>query len=294
MTELKGKQVVNLSQLGQDAVKNIGRELSGANEDRRSKMILDHIFAFVGLSGGVGVSTIVANTAYALKRVGYSVLVIDTNILYPIQHSFFRVKQEVASKDFFSYLFGECALGECIRYPMGNNLGVMVANNRGLIEVVDSDTKDASNAFLEALERVGSLFDFVLIDTNNNLNSELSNSALYKADRIIAVMDENIECLSNYNRMTAAMGACGIDYSRIKTVMNQRTDIQYSKSVFKDFGIDLMHVLPFDSKVRESGLKGEIFIQKGESMSRNSARFNQGITDLANSIKQLSGAKNRE
>lgn len=293
--ELRGRQVVNLSENFNSTVKNLGRELSGTDfNDKRNKMILDHIFCFTGLAGGVGTSTLVANTAFTLKKMGYSVLVIDTNIMYPIQHSFFKIKQEISTKDFFSFLYGECSLGECIKYPMGNDLGVILANNRGLIELVDAETKESANAFLECLERVGSLFDFVLIDTGNNLNSELVNTALYKSDRIIAVMDENIECLSNYNRLTGAMGACGIDYTRIKTVMNKRTSIQYTRSIFKDFGIDLIEVLPFDLAIVQSGLKGEIFCQKGESMSRTAAAYAKGIKSLAQALVQISGGMSKD
>lgn len=288
---LQGRQVVNLSEGFNSTVKNIGKELSGADfNEKRKKMILDHIFCFTGLAGGVGTSTIVANTAFSLKKKGYSVLIIDTNIMFPIQHSFFKIKQEVSTKDFFSFLNGECTLGECIKYPIGHELGVIIANNRGLIDLVDAETKESANAFIELLERVGSLFDFVLIDTGNNLNSELTNAALYKADRIIAVMDENIECLSNYNRLTQAMGTCGIDYSTIKTVMNKRTSIQYSKSNFKSFGIDLIAMLPFDLGVIGSGLKGELFCQNGESMSRTASAFVTGIADLAYEIAKLSGS----
>lgn len=293
--ELKGRQVINLSENLNSTVKNLGRELSGADlQEKRNKMILDHIFCFTGLAGGVGTSTLVANTAFTLKKLGYSVLIIDTNIMYPIQHSFFRIKQEVSTKDFFSFLYGECSLGECIKYPMGNDLGVMLANNRGLIDFVDTETKESANAFIECLERVGSLFDFVLIDTGNNLGSELTNAALYKADKIIAVMDENIECLSNYNRLTGAMGACGIDYTRIKTVMNKRTSIQYTKSIFKDFGIDLIAVLPFDLAIICSGLKGEIFCQKGESMSRTAAAYAKGVKEFAQMLVQISGGAYKE
>ena len=293
--ELQSRQVVNLSESINSTVKHISRELSGADfNEKRQKMILDHIFCFTGLAGGVGTSTVVANTAYSLKKKGYSVLIIDTNIMFPIQHSLFKIKQEVSSKDFFSFLNGECTLGECIKYPMGTELGVILANNRGLIDLVDAETKESANAFIEMLERVGSLFDFVLIDTNNNLNSELTNAALYKADRIIAVMDENIECVSNYNRLTQAMTTCGIDATTIKTVMNKRTSIQYSRSTFKSFGIDLIAMLPFDLGIIGSGLKGEIFCKSGESMGKTASSFINGIKDLADNIVKLSGGHSRD
>lgn len=288
--ETMGRQVINISDTVSNTVKNLGQELSGNNlEEKRDKMILDHVFCFTGLAGGVGTSTVVANIAYLLKKMHYSVLVVDTNILYPIQHTFFKIKQEIETTDFFSFLYGDATLGESIKYPMGSDLGVLIANNRTLENTIDAETREAGIAFYECLDRVGSLFDFILIDCGNNLLSELTNSALYKADRIIAVMDENIECLSNYSRMTSAMACSGIDYTRVKTIMNKRTSIQYSKSIFNDFGIELLAVLPFDLGVMESGLRGEIFCQKGASMSKNAALFVQRMNQIATSMKRLSG-----
>lgn len=287
---LSGKQVANISEMTKNSLRGLGRELSGKTDDSGKRLILDHIFAFVGLAGGVGTSTLVANLAAQLVKNNRTVLVIDLNILYPIQHSLFKIKQEVETKDLFSYLTGECPLGEGIKYPMGRDIGVFVANNRGLVDLLDSDTKDAATALTECLERVSSLFDFVLIDCSNNLENELVNAALYKADRIMAVMDENIECLSNYNRMVGAMAACGIDYMRVKTIMNKRTSIQYSKSVFSDFNIDLVSVLPFELGIIESGLKGEIFSVKADTTSRNAAIFCQKLKEIAKSMERLSGS----
>lgn len=289
--EVRGKQIIDISGGLSKGITQLGKDLSG-REQSEQVLLLDHVFCFVGLAGGVGTSTIVANLAYLLKKMKYSVLVIDTNILFPIQHSFFKIKQEVETKDFFGFLFGECQLGECIKYPMGNDLGVIVSNNRGMVDLVESDTKESAQAFSECLERVSSLFDFVLIDASNNINSEIVNTAMYKSDRIIAVMDENIECLSNYNRLTNAMGVCGIDFNRIKTIMNKRTSIQYGKTIFNQFGIDLMQVLPFDLSVMGSGLRGELFVSKGESMSKTAAAFVSGMRDLAENMEELSGSNN--
>lgn len=288
---MRGKQIVNISDMTREGVRNLGRELSGVDSQVDSKkLLLDHVFSFIGLAGGVGTSTIVSNIAHELVKMNRSVLVIDLNIMYPIQHSLFKIRQELTTKDLYSLLTGECTIGESIKYPMGKSLGVLVANNRGLVDYIDTDSKDGSIALTECLERMSSLFDFVLLDCSNNLSNELVNAALYKSDRIMAVMDENLECLSNYNRITNAMGACGIDYMRVKTIMNKRTSIQYNKSIFKEFGIDLVSTLPFDLGIIESGLKGEIFCQKGSSTSRTAAIFVQNIKEIAKSMERLSGS----
>lgn len=288
--EVRGKQIINLSDITRDSVRSLGKELSGVNSDGNKKLILDHVFSFVGLSGGVGTSTIIANVASELTKMGRSVIIIDLNIMYPIQHSFFKLKQELETKDLCSFLGGEATLGECIKYPAGRDLGILIANNRGIVEHIDADSKDGSNALTECLERLSSLFDFVLIDCSNRLENELINTALYKSDRIMAILDENLEGLSNYNRLCSAMGACGIDYMRVKTILNKRTSIQYNRSILKDFNIDLIQVLPFELGIIESGLKGEIYCRKGASTSKTASAFVQGIKNIARSMERLSGS----
>jgi MinD-like ATPase involved in chromosome partitioning or flagellar assembly len=291
--EVRGKQVVDISGSINKGIRNIKEELGGAR-DKETIKLLDHVFCFVGLAGGVGTSTIVANLAYTLRKMQYSVLVIDTNILYPIQHSFFRIQQQVEVKDLVTFLNGECTLGECIKYPKGGDLGIIMANNRSMVDLVDSETRDSAMAMRECIEKVSRLFDFVLIDASNNLQSEIINEVMYRSNRIIAVMDENVECLSNYNRMTAAMGVCGISSNGIKTIMNKRTSLQYGVGVTNQFGIDVMSILPFDLGVISCGLRSEIFVEKGESLNRTAAQYVSGIRDLAEMMEELSGGERKK
>lgn len=277
-------QVINIASSIKQTTKGLSTELSGRNIATK-KIILDHVFAFAGLAGGTGTSTILANVAYKLAKMGNSVLVIDINIMYPIQHSFFGIKQEIKTDDIVSYISGECTVGEAIKYTPGNKIGLLIANNRSLDKLVDVDSKTGAIALTECLERLGGLFDYILIDTNINLNNELTNAAMYRADKIITVMDESLECLSNYDRLVTAMGNCGIDPGRIRTVMNKRTSIFYNQKVLDDFGIELIEVLPFNLGVIESGLAGEIFSEKGASTAKTATEFNDRITDLAQIIQ---------
>lgn len=290
-TEITNEQIVNLTSVIKEGKKNLSVELSGRNLGREH-VIIDHIFSFIGLAGGVGTSTLLANTAAMLKKDGFSVLIIDTNILYPIQHSFFKIKQDAEindPKDLCAHLSGTCELGEAIRYTHNNQIGVMVANNRGFIDLVDLDTKEASRNLDLCLDKLRSLFDFILIDCSNSIQNELVNTALFKSDSIIAVMDENIECLSNYNRMTTAMGSCGIEFGRIQVVFNKKTSIYYNSSIIDQFGISLLNILPFDLGVIESGLRGEIFCERGESTARTASVFVERIKELSKSIQDMGG-----
>lgn len=276
----------NIPDLIANTTKQLTRDLSGVGT-KSEKKIVDNIISFVGLAGGVGTSTIVANIASLLNRQGFTVLVLDMNIMYPIQHSLFDIKQEVEKKDFFSYLVGQEPLGECIEYK-NNSLGVMVANNRTLVNYIDTDSKEASNNLLEMLDRVCNLFDVVLIDANLGIDYDIVNTALYKSDFIYCIIDENVECLSNFNRFRNGLQASGIDNNNIHIIMNKRTNIYYP-DVFESFGMDVIGILPFDTAIIESGLKSEIFCVKGSSASKNAGIFIQSIKDIKDKVLEFGG-----
>lgn len=276
----------NIPDIITNATKQLTKDLSGVGTVSKKK-IIDNIITFVGLAGGVGTSTLVANIAKLLNKQGFSVLVVDLNIMYPIQHSLFDIKQEVEKKDLFSYLVGQEPLGDCIEYK-NKSLGVMVANNRTLVNYIDTDCKEASNNLLEMLDRVCNLFDVVLIDANLRIDYDIINTALYKSDFIYCVMDENVECVSNYNRFKNGLQSSGVDNDNIHVIMNKRTNIFYGKTAEK-FKMDVIGVLPFDTAIIESGLKSEIFCVKGASASKNAGIFINRLKEIKDKILELSG-----
>lgn len=276
----------NIPDIVNSTAKQLARDLSGVGT-KGTKKLIDNIISFVGLAGGTGASTVLANIATLLNKQGFSVLVIDTNIMYPIQHSLFDIKQEITKKDLFSYLVGDDILGECIEYK-NNSLGIMVANNRTLVNYVDTDSREASNNLLEMLDRVCNLFDVVLIDASVRLDYDIVNTCLYKSDYIYCVMDESVECLSNYTRFKNALQASGIDMNNIHVIMNKRTNIYYP-NIFDQFEMDLIGILPFDTAIIESGLKSEIFCDKGSSISKNATLFIKNIKEIISKMLELGG-----
>lgn len=279
---------LNIANIVSDTAKGLAKELSGV-DNINGKKIAENIVVFVGLAGGTGTSTLVANVGYKLVRKGYSVLVIDTNIMYPTQHIFWGIKQELEKDDFVSYLSGEKNFGECIEYKEGTKVGILTSNNRNLYDFVGTDTEGSSKNFAELLDRASVLFDIVLIDCSSRVETEIVNTALYKCDKIYCVMDENIECLSNYERFKNNLQSTGINYNKLKVIMNKRTSIYYAENVFKSLEMDLISVIPMELAVIESGIGGKIFIKNGVSENKTAAVFVRCIAELANIIAKDGG-----
>lgn len=276
-----------------DVTQTLITELSGKNQTF-SKKVIDNIFSFVGLAGGVGTSTIVANVAKALVEKHFSVVVIDLNICCPAQHSFFKIEQKAKKPDLISLLSGENTLGESIETKEG--VYVLYANNRILFDKVAIDTAGASNNLSMILEQLSSLFDVVLLDipSNGALDFELTNVALFKSDFIISIMDENVNCISAYNRLQRNMTYVGISTQNLKVIMNKRTNITYPTNVFKSLEIELDVLLPYDVSVVEAGLRGNIYINKGASSSMTAAQFVEGIEELRDVILRYGGYEEKK
>lgn len=268
-------------------------ELSGKNQSF-SKKVIDNIFSFVGLAGGVGTSTIVANVAKSLVDKHFSVVVLDMNICCPAQHSFFRIEQKAKKPDLISLLSGENVLGESIEVKDG--VYVLYANNRILFDKVSIDTAGAAANLTSVLEQLSSLFDVVLIDVPSNgaLEFELTNQALFKSDFIITIMDENVGCIGAYNRLERNLSYVGISTQNIKVIMNKRTNITYPASVFRQLEIELEVLLPYDISIVEAGLRGNIYVTKGSSTSITAAQFVEGIDELRDILLRYGGYEDKK
>lgn len=265
--------------------------LSGSEFKIHKKMI-DNVIAFIGLAGGVGTSTIVSNLAYMAEKEDMSVIVVDTNIMYPIQYAYFGIKQPIKSIDLVEFLNGSAKVGECINYK--GEIGVVYANNRTLTDSVNCDNGDSANNMAKLIDSLSDLFDLVILDCSSKIDNDINNTALYKADIVYAVMDENIECISNLERIKNNMQMTGITSNKMQVIMNKRTSIHYSESILKSFKIELLDILPFDLAIIESGLRGEIFCKSGSSSRDTATQFVGRMEVLTSKILEKGGYRKQK
>lgn len=262
--------------------------LSGRGSNALKK-VLNNVVAFMSPSGGTGASTIVSSVAHNLKKAGLSVIVVDLNLLFPSQHLYFEVKQELKKKDLVSYLSGQNPLGESIEYHKG--IGTITSNNRSITDYINCDNESASEAMTEALDRLSYLFDVVLLDCPRDLTYDIVGTALYKADNIYFVIDDGVQSLVNISKVKNNFEIIGVHISKIKYVMNKRTSIYYPKSNLDSMNIKLEDIIPFEIGVLESGLRGEIFIHSGESTSKTSKDYVAAMQRFTNRVLEIGGGK---
>lgn len=278
----------NIGKIISDATDRAIKSLSG-QDLKISTRVIDNVVAFIGAAGGVGTSTLVANLAYTLTKKKMRVLVIDLNVMYPIQHCLFGIKQEIERKDLVSFLMGKNDLGESI-ININTNLAILYANNRYLMDHINCDNANTSNNLVETIDRIKHLFDMIIIDCPRQIEFDIINSLLYICDTIYSVWDENIACVANMERLRKNMLTCGVEsYAKTKVIMNKKTDIHYTNYVFEQLKLDLVGVLPYDQAIVESGLNGHIFCEKGASMSKTAAEYVNKMDKLADKILEIGG-----
>ena len=277
----------NLSKITSDKAGEVIKRLSG-KDSGFSKRLPDNIVVITNASGGAGASTITANVAYSASKLGLKVIVVDLNILMPVQHTYFETKQDLARPDLVGYLLGKNSLGDGIQ--QSKVCSVLTANNRGMMDYIHCESDQAIDNFKRAIEALRGLFDLVLIDTPMKVENTICNYAMYLADQIYIVWDEGLSSISNTERIRRNMATTGIDsYTKMKVILNKRTNITYSTYPFKKLNIELVAYLPFEPQIIAASLASQIFCRDTSSNSKNAAYFCGGIDQLTKIIMTNGG-----
>ena len=284
---VEGKK--NINDILEEKTEEIIKSFSGNEFSERIKVI-DNVIVFMGAAGGTGTSTIVANIVDELTRkMELTVLLIDLNILYPVHHIHFGAKQEIEKPDLVSYLQGKKELGTCITY-INKNLSLLYANNRNLIDYVNCSSPESAKTMEYGITNINRLYDLVIVDTPGKIENDVVNTVLYRADIIYSVWNEGISSIINSERMRNNMELTGIEVrNKTKVIFNGRTNIHYNKAAINELKIEVIGILPFEIEIVKSSLMGEIFNQKGTSLSENAAAYCIGISKLAKDILEKGG-----
>ena len=287
--EFKEKEMSqSLGRITSDTAVDIIKKLNGS-EDKVKSTIVDNFIVFTNASGGCGTSTIVNNVAYEASKKGLKVIVIDLNILCPTQHIYLNIKQSATEQpDLVSYLTGKTTLGESI--DTSHKYSLMYANNRNIADLINCNEEVAIINFNDMISKFRNLFDLILIDCPMNLDSMLCNNTLYSCDTIYLVWDEGIGSIANTDRLRRNMAYCGMDsYTKMRVILNKRTNIHYSFYPFKKLNIELVQTLPFDTAIIESSVFAQTFCEKGSSSSKNAIEFARGIIKLTDKVLRIGG-----
>lgn len=287
-SELLKDNGLDIQETAKKVSKEIISELSGRG-NVSVKPIINNLVAFMSSSSGAGASTLVANVARLIEKKGLSVAVVDLNIMFPSQHLYYKIPQELDRSDLCSLLLGKTDLGESIYYS--GNTAVILANNRGAMDYINLDEERYCETIDNALSNLSYQFDMVLVDCPLEITNAIVNTALFKADNIYMVMDDGVQSIVNLTKIRNALDTFGIGWGKVRFVMNKRTSNFYNESNLDTAGVKLIEIVPFDLGIITSGLRCELYVEKGIGISKTSKDVERALDSLAEKVLEIGGKR---
>lgn len=287
LEEGNGEEVQSFTEAVSDTTANVLKGLSGKGTNKKRKLI-DNIILFTNASGGTGASTIASNVAYTAYQNKLKTILIDLNIMCPVQHAYLGIKQAMEKADLVSFLLGKNSLSDSIDTSKAVNL--IYSNNRTLSDEINCNDKVAIENFKTMLSKLRQFYDLVIIDCPMRIDSMLQNTALYMADTIYMVWDEGISSIINTEKLRRNMALSGIDsFVKMKVILNKRTSVHFTDYPITKLNLELLEILPFDTDIIDNSLKGKVFCENGSSASRNAIIFAEKIQELTAKILENGG-----
>lgn len=281
------EESINLVKATSDKAADIIKELSG-KETSKGKKLVDNLIVFTNAAGGAGASTIAHNVAYTATTKGIKTILVDLNIMCPVQQMYIGVKQELEKPDLVSYLLGRNNLSDSI--DTSHVVNLLYANNRTLQDQINCNSKIVIENFNAMLTKLRQFYDLVIVDCPMKIEEMLENVMLYSCDTIYMVWDEGIGSIANTEKLRRNMALSGIDsFVKLKIILNKRTSIHFTEYPITKLNLELVEVLPFDIDILDNSLKGRIFCEKGASASKNAIIFAQKIGTLTDKILKIGG-----
>jgi pilus assembly protein CpaE len=237
------------------------------------------IVTFFGPKGGVGCTTLVANTAIALQSDDVKVLVVDANLQFGDIGVFFNVRGKhslvslAARADELDEEFMQTVF---LAHPSGVKvvLGVPTPEDAELV---------TAPALKRILEMARGYFHYVLVDTASVLR-EQELTVLDVADRIVLIAAPDIPSLANAKKFFDLSEKLEYQRAKIMLVLNKlipRSGIQ-AQNVEDSLKHTVKAQIQYDDKTVLSSINSGVPFITGAK----TAPPVQGITELAQKIKE--------
>lgn len=190
--------------------------------------IFYQVVAFKGITDGVGTSTIVANTAIALSKVGLSVCVIDSSVLNPVQDVLLKTNWRDVDpknrKDWFDIMYTEESVLH--QSKISTNISVLSfkGKKRDITDIMG--TKDSDLLVETALSVLHNRFDIILIDCCQE-TTQINAGCIQQAQKVIQVWSDTPHIISNIDMWITnnVILSCPLDKMRYVVISKFVNDI---------------------------------------------------------------------
>ena len=237
-----------------------------------------HVVTIFSPKGGTGKTSLTANLAVAIRKLGNAVAALDGNLQFGDLSFFFnqQAKNSVADLATRAQELDREVVSEVMIRHEGSGVHILAAPMRP--EYADSVSGEQ---FADVVRYISRMFPYVLVDTGSLLN-DLTLAALDVADLVILMMTQDIPSIKNARLFLDLADGLGISRNQIMLVMN-RYDKRRSitpERVKDNFKKDIDAIIPLDEKLVVPAMdRGEPFLLRNSASPTAKA-----ISDLAESV----------
>lgn len=206
------------------------KKASGSSETRELKYnIFYQIYAFKGVVEGVGTSTLVANTAIALSKLGLTVCVVDTSILQPVQDILLKTNYADGSvdvKDRLDWFDMPYTKLSPLHMSKHRNISVLsfYGKNRNITDILS--TSDNASLVELAFTELHNKFDIILVDCCHELSS-INTACLQMSQQVIQVWNDTPTVVGNIDNFitNSVTLSCPLDKMRFVVYSKINDDV---------------------------------------------------------------------
>ena len=226
----------------------------GKMQSGHKNLPITRVVSFTSGKGGVGKSTSVMNTALALANRGRSVLILDADLGLANLDVMMGVKP---SRTLFDVIEGRCSIDEVV---VDGPLGVaLIPASSGIERMCQLGAEDRSRV-MEAVEDVALNYDYLLIDTQAGIGSDVIHFNVASNEMVVVINSEPTSLTDAYALIKVL--ANNYKEKRFAILVNEVSHSHEAEAVFKRFSATVerfLHVslqylgfIPSDSSVPES------------------------------------------
>ena len=226
---------------------------------------MSEVIVITSGKGGVGKTTATANIGAALAKLGYKVVLIDTDIGLRNLDVVMGLENRVVY-NLVDVVEGNCRIKQALikdrRIP---NLSLMPT----------AQTRDKSSVSPEQMrklvDQLKSLFDYIILDCPAGIEQGFRN-AIVAADRALVITTPEVSAIRDADRIIGLLEANEIKQidlivNRLRMDMIQRGDMMSVEDVVEILGANLIGYIPDDEQVVVSTNQGECLIEKNSPAS---------------------------
>lgn len=254
------------------------------------QLLFDKVIGFKGVVGGVGTSTIIANTAIALSdKTNYTIGILDTSFLhggqYPLLFSSddLRLLDKKVKKDLLDFNGDISEISVTTQYK---NVYVIALNNRTVVDMLS--TRDNAQIIEKIITSMKNFYDVILIDLGHE-STQIATHGAIKCNKIYYVAEPSIRCTYNLRKCINTMATLAIPLGKAnKVIISKEIDSMHTglSKVLEDAGLKIICSIPLSMDIAKLGVSGKRIWGRA-SKNPEISEFHSAIESILDDIIQL-------